>query len=296
MIAQAVDLRTVALALAAAAAWGANLALVLSGGPLLLSLPFGAFASVAMLIVLHEAAHGSAARSRILNGLVGRLAMPFVSPYCSFPTFRFLHGQHHGNTNDGAETDPDHFVTDAPTWQLPLRWIFFDVGYLNFYLRRLRARPLGEVLESTACALVFDALVVWVLVSGAGSELLLAWLLPQRLAFLAIGWGFAWLPHHGLEGVEAGEEARKTRARIGMEWLLTPLFFAQNYHLLHHLHPRIPFHRYVRVWREREEQILARDPVLVTVTGQALSGVDYLERYAAIERASSASRGTPISS
>lgn len=278
MIALTVDLRTVALSLVAAGAWVANLALVINGGPPWVSVPLGAFASVAMLIVLHEAAHGSAARNRTLNGLIGRLAMPFVSPYCSFPTFRFLHGQHHGNTNDGAETDPDHFVTDAPGWQLPLRWIFFDVGYLNFYLRRLRARPLSEVLESTACALAFDAVVVVVLVSGGGSELLLAWLLPQRIAFLAIGWGFAWLPHHGLEGTEAGEEARKTRARIGMEWLLTPIFFAQNYHLLHHLYPRIPFHRYLATWTERREEILAREPALATVAGRTLSTADYRER------------------
>ncbi len=278
MIAQTVDLRTVALGLVAAGAWVANLALVLGGGPLWFSVPLGAFASVAMLIVLHEAAHGSAARNRILNGLIGRLAMPFVSPFCSFPTFRFLHGQHHGNTNDGAETDPDHFVTDAPAWQLPLRWIFFDVGYLQFYLRRLRARPLGEVLESTACALAFDAVVVVVLVSGGASGLLLAWLLPQRIAFLAIGWGFAWLPHHGLEGAQAGEEARKTRARIGMEWLLTPLFFAQNYHLLHHLYPRIPFHRYLATWTDRREEILAREPALATVAGRTLSTADYRER------------------
>ena len=30
-----------------------------------------------------------------------------------------------------------------------------------------------------------------------------------------------------------------------MEWLLTPLMLSQNYHLVHHLHPSVPFYRYV---------------------------------------------------
>ena len=31
----------------------------------------------------------------------------------------------------------------------------------------------------------------------------------------------------------------------------------QNYHLVHHLHPVIPFYRYVAVWRRGEESYLA---------------------------------------
>jgi ring-1,2-phenylacetyl-CoA epoxidase subunit PaaE len=55
-----------------------------------------------------------------------------------------------------------------------------------------------------------------------------------------------------------------------MEWLLTPLMLSQNYHLVHHLHPSIPFYRYLTAWRRNEEAYLERDAAIATVFGQQL--------------------------
>lgn len=38
-----------------------------------------------------------------------------------------------------------------------------------------------------------------------------------------------------------------TTIRRGWEWLLTPLMVYQNYHLIHHLYPTIPFYNYLKV-------------------------------------------------
>lgn len=261
------DRRTVALELAAIAVWGGGAAGLLAGAlPLWLSAPACALASTALIIVLHESAHRNASRRESVNGLIGRLAMPFVAPYCSLPTFRFLHGQHHNHTNAGGARDPDDFVTDAPRWQLPLRWLLYDASYVAWYLPRLRSRPRREIAESTLVALLFDAGVAWAIASGRAEQLAVAWLLPQRLAFCLIAWGFAWLPHHDLP---AGRAA-STRARLGMEWLLTPALFAQNFHLVHHLYPRVPFHQLLATWRRREGEIRAQDPPLVSVLGRPL--------------------------
>jgi fatty acid desaturase len=263
-----IDWRTVALELGAIGVWIGAAAAELSGyASAWLTAPICALASTALIIVLHESAHRNASTRSWVNGLIGRLAIPFVAPYCSLPTFRFLHGQHHNHTNAGAATDPDDFVTDAPAWQLPLRWMLYDASYVAWYLPRLRTRPRAEIAESTALALAFDAAVIWALASGHATELLLVWLIPQRLAFCLIAWGFAWLPHHGLP---SGERAKTTRARLGMEWLLTPVLFAQNFHLVHHLHPRIPFHQLRPTWRAREQEIRAQDPPLVSVLGRPL--------------------------
>ena len=62
---------------------------------------------------------------------------------------------------------------------------------------------------------------------------------------IVLAWWFDWLPHHGLEDTQSENRYRATRNRVGMEWLLTPLLLSQNYHLVHHLHPSIPFYRYV---------------------------------------------------
>ena len=39
----------------------------------------------------------------------------------------------------------------------------------------------------------------------------------------------------------------------GWEWLLTPLMMYQNYHLVHHLYPTVPFYRYKKAWLAREQ-------------------------------------------
>lgn len=254
-----IDRQTAALGLVAAAAYVAAAAGELMDlDPAWVSVPVAALASTALMIVLHEATHRNASERAWVNGVIGRLAMPFVAPYCSLPTFRYLHGQHHNHTN--ALTDPDRFVTDGRAIGMPFRWLLYDLAYVIWYVRRLRARPLAEVVESTVLALVFDAVVVWLVTSGHLRELLLVWLLPQRLAFCLIAWGFAWLPHHGLP---PGKRAQTTRARLGLEWLLTPALFAQNFHLVHHLYPRVPFHRLQSTWRGREAEIRAQGPPLV---------------------------------
>jgi ring-1,2-phenylacetyl-CoA epoxidase subunit PaaE len=95
------------------------------------------------------------------------------------------------------------------------------------------------------------------------------------MVFLA--WWFDWLPHHGLEDTQRDNRYRATRTRVGMEWLFTPLMLSQNYHLVHHLHPSVPFHRYLATWRRNEEAYLERDAAIATVFGQRLEPDEFRE-------------------
>ena len=92
-----------------------------------------------------------------------------------------------------------------------------------------------------------------------------------------LAWWFDWLPHHDLEDTQQENRYRATRNRVGSEWILTPLLLSQNYHLVHHLHPSIPFHRYVATWRRNEEAYLERDAAIGTVFGQQLDPDEYRE-------------------
>jgi hypothetical protein len=65
-------------------------------------------------------------------------------------------------------------------------------------------------------------------------------------------WWFDWLPQHGLADTQRTDRYRATRNRVGAEWLFTPVLLSQNYHLVHHLHPSVPFHRYLRTWKRNE--------------------------------------------
>ena len=100
-----------------------------------------------LFTVLHDAAHYSVSTHRWVNVAFGRVAMLFVSPLISFKSFAFIHIEHHRNTNDD-ENDPDHFVSGAPWWQLPVRFPLMDVPYLTFLVRNVRRRPRAEVLET----------------------------------------------------------------------------------------------------------------------------------------------------
>ena len=83
---------------------------------------FRTLAAVFVLFtVLHDASHYSISSHRWVNVAFGCVAMFFVSPLISFKSFAFIHIEHHRNTNDGA-ADPDHFVSAAPWWQLPVRF------------------------------------------------------------------------------------------------------------------------------------------------------------------------------
>jgi fatty acid desaturase len=97
----------------------------------------------------------------------------------------------------------------------------------------------------------------------------------ERLNALTLGWSFDYLPHCRLESQEEAGRFRTTRNRVGWEWLMTPLMLYQNYHLVHHLHPVVPFYRYLSVWRLRECQYLDRDPALSTIRGRPLSAGEY---------------------
>ena len=229
-----------------------------------------------LFTVLHDASHYSISTHRWVNVAFGRVAMFFVSPLISFKSFAFIHIEHHRNTNDG-EFDPDHFVSSAPWWQLPVRFPAMDLPYIGFLVRNVRRRPRAEVLETATLMTLSLTVIVWAAVTGNLWTLAVIFLIPGRVAMFVLAWWFDWLPHHDLEDTQSENRYRATRNRVGSEWILTPLLLSQNYHLVHHLHPSIPFHRYVATWRRNEEAYLERDAAIGTVFGQQLDPDEYRE-------------------
>jgi fatty acid desaturase len=144
-----------------------------------------------------------------------------------------------------------------------------------FYWRRWDDRPRAERREQTLAMLVLLAVVVAAVATGHAWELLVLLLFPSRLAVLYLAWAFDYLPHHHLHHTPSQDKLKATRNRVGLERLLTPLLLYQNYHLVHHLHPVIPFYRYISVWRRNEESYLEGDPELTTARGRRLTPDEY---------------------
>lgn len=239
-----------------------------------LTVPMGAAVTFLMFSVLHEATHHAVSTSTRLNDAFGHAAVPFVVPWATFPLVKFLHIEHHRNTNEPKSVDPDAWA-DGPWWQLPFRWATIDLWYLVFWVRRVRDRPRGEVVQA---AVVFTAVIgafTTVVATGHGAALLWGFLVPQRIGLVVLAWWFDYLPHHGLTTTQREDKYRATRIRVGGEAVLTPLFLYQNYHLVHHLHPSVPFYRYVRAWRRNEQTYLDRNAAISTWFGRSLTPSEY---------------------
>ena len=265
-----VGIFTAALALFAASSWAA----IGHHAPRAVTIALNAVAIFVMFTVLHDAAHYSISSRRWVNGAFGRAAMLFVSPLISFPGWGFIHIEHHRHTNDD-DHDPDHFASHGRWWQLPVRFAAMDAPYLAFYLRNRKRRPRRELAETGVLMALSLALVATTVITGSFWLLLVIYLIPERVALIVLAWWFDWLPHHGLEDTQTENRYRATRNRVGLEWLLTPLMLSQNYHLVHHLHPSIPFHRYLKTWRRNEDAYLERDPAIATAFGKSLNPEEF---------------------
>ena len=269
-------LPTVLLFAAALFSFAGSTALALAGLlPYPIAIVVNTVASYMFFTVLHDACHRSISQRAGVNRWLGRLSGPFVSPLASYSMFRFIHMQHHRFTNDHDGQDPDAYTSNGPAWSWPLRWATLDLSYIRFYLPRLGSRPRAEQVESVITLVVaLAAVIAFALLAGLVPLLLLI-ILPTRLTVVFLGLAFDWLPHHGLSSTPQEDRFKTTRNRVGWERLMTPVFLYQNYHLVHHLHPLIPFYRYLVAWRRNEEEYLEHDPPLATATGHELSVEQY---------------------
>lgn len=267
---------TLMLLVASLSAWVASSAAALAG-----SFPWGAAVAVnavaayLLFTVAHDASHHSASSRGGLNRWMGRIAMPFFAPQASFSVWRFIHMQHHRFTNHDDGRDPDAYTHHGPRWQLPLRWLTVDIAYIAFYARHIGERPRRERLELALQMAIVAAVAVAAGLTGRLSAFAVLYLLPSRVAILYLGWAFDYLPHNRLHHTPAENRMRTTRNRVGAERLLNPILLYQNYHLVHHLHPVVPFYRYLAVWRRNEERYLEGDPALATVRGREITADEY---------------------
>ena len=215
---------------------------------------------------MHDAIHSSLGRSKQLNLWVGRITFLYFSSLVAFELMRFIHFRHHRNAN-GEGDEADQIVQSGPAWLRPLKWPFIDLIYGWKYLGYWKDRPKSE---TRSVIIMFLATVVvwpWLIINGYLMELLMFWIIPQRISFFFISLIFVYLPHVPNEISEKEDVYRATSIREGMEWFLSPLMMYQNYHLVHHLYPNVPFYRLVKIWNSRLDEHLSHDPAVVSTLG-----------------------------
>ncbi|MGL5083595.1 MAG: beta-carotene hydroxylase [Microcoleaceae cyanobacterium] len=182
--------------------------------------------------VIHDASHHSAHRNRILNAILGHGSALMLG--FAFPVFTRVHMQHHAHVND-PDNDPDHFVsTGGPLWLIAARFFYHEIF---FFKRRLWRKY--ELLE-WALSRLFVILIVWIAIQyGFIGYILNYWFSPALVVGLALGLFFDYLPHRPFH-----DRDRWKNARVYPSSVLNLLILGQNYHLIHHLWPSIPWYSY----------------------------------------------------
>ena len=238
-----------------AVAWGlGNVAVWLMLWPLTLTgiLPLWAAFPMATLccalsyLPSHEAQHRIIAREGEplfwLNELVGNLStIPLVLPY---DVARLTHIEHHKHTNH-PELDPDIATKAESGWALLKKTIANRQPGAKAsakYGETLRRLGTPEAARAGLRAVLFQLTYVAILIllawSGHAIEAALLWWLPRHIATTYIQFYLSWAPHHPGTGQGRYKDTRAFRSRWGNIGSM-----GMQYHIIHHLHPRIPLMR-----------------------------------------------------
>lgn len=182
--------------------------------------------------VIHDACHQSAHRHRIVNAILGHCSALIL--VFAFPVFTRVHLQHHGNVNHPKD-DPDHYVsTGGPLWLIAVRFLYHEVF---FFQRRLWRNY--ELLEWFISRLIVITIVYISVQYHFLGYILNFWFIPAFLVGITLGLFFDYLPHRPFV-----ERNRWKNARVYPGKVLNILILGQNYHLIHHLWPSIPWYNY----------------------------------------------------
>ncbi|NCS78493.1 MAG: beta-carotene hydroxylase [Microcystis aeruginosa K13-07] len=197
--------------------------------------------------VIHDASHNSAHSNRTFNAILGHGSALMLG--FAFPVFTRVHLQHHAHVND-PENDPDHFVsTGGPLWMIAARFFYHEI----FFFKRQLWRKY-ELLEWFLSRLFVATIVIVACQYGFIGYVMNFWFVPALVVGIALGLFFDYLPHRPFQ-----ERNRWKNARVYPSPLLNLLILGQNYHLVHHLWPSIPWYKYQPAYYATKPLLDAKD-------------------------------------
>ena len=207
----------------------------------------------------HEAQHDIVARpgSKLywLNEAVGHLStIPLALPY---RLARLTHLEHHKHTNHD-ELDPDISTRADGPWQAIRNSIRNRqpraTGAFNAYARAMvRLGRLDVLREAAVYRVTWYMMLIVIAWSGHAIEAAVLWWLPHHLGYTYIQFYLSWAPHHPANETDRYRHTRSFRSILGNLGSM-----GMQYHIVHHLHPRIPLYRTPQAYWEMKPILEAR--------------------------------------
>ncbi len=215
----------------------------------------------------HEVLHGHPFRSQMQNEAMMFTSLNLCIPY---NRFRDLHLAHHQDQRlTDPFDDPESNYLDPAVWETLPRWKQQLFAINNTLLGRIVIGPIiGQALFMQS---------EWQSARAGDRAVLLAWALHVPGVAIVLGWVYfatdmpiwAYLiaAHIGLGLLkirtflehQAHERARGRTVIIEDRGPLAFLFLNNNLHVVHHMHPRVPWYRLPQLYRDNKSRYLDRN-------------------------------------
>lgn len=206
------------------------------------------FLAFASFTVVHEAGHGNifqlGSPLKRLEPVLGWVAsVPLL--LVPYRMFQRIHDRHHAFTND-PDRDPDYCGGERNWLQLVATAYGIPIKYHLMVFGRLRHIPIFR--KTYTSSLVYLTLVPGGLIllglAGFGVEVIAFAVVPNLIAVVLLVAFFDYIPHFPHKALGRYQNTRIFESR----WL-NLLLLGQNYHLIHHMYPRVPWYLYQTVYR-----------------------------------------------
>jgi fatty acid desaturase len=215
----------------------------------------------------HEVLHGHPTRWRWLNEGLVFPALTLLIPYIRF---RDSHLEHHQDSilTDPYD-DPESNYQDPAVWQALPRWWQAVLRVNNTLAGRIILGPLvaqiafmrgdyrawksgkAGILAAWLWHIPAVAVVIWWMAALSPMPVW-AWLLATYIS-LSILKIRTYLEH------QAHERARGRTVVIEDRGPLSLIFLNNNFHVVHHMHPRVPWYQLPKLFRENRARYLSRN-------------------------------------
>ncbi len=208
----------------------------------------------AFATMTHEASHGTLAKNRRLNNILGSYLSGYLIGML-FDAYKQSHVQSHHAQFGSEENDADYrYMIDMGvydncpqsqyTWNILVKPLFLMnvPKYLGYLVRdRLLAVSSEEGAREGIRLLIFWAVLLTVIIqAGFLMEFVLYWVIPFLTAFQVLGWYIELSEHAPMMETKLDIHMSRNRNSHWLERMLTGLH-GESYHLAHHLWARVPF-------------------------------------------------------